>query len=107
MKEIALLVCVFFPSWLIALTVWWREPRLWWASLGILLTGTGVVLYLPIRFAFHTPSSEFDGLGIFAEFMVLVGFAIFVNLALLLAIQSQWREKSVERKNASATEEAK
>jgi hypothetical protein len=80
-------VCMFGPSSLIAIVMWWREPRLWWACLGILATATGVVLYLPVRVAFYTPSSEFDGLGIFAEFMVFSGLAAVVHLGLLLAIQ--------------------
>ena len=105
MKELALMMCAFGPSSLIAIVTWWRQPRLRWACLGILTTAAGVVLYLPIRFGLHTPTNEFDGFGIWFEFLVFGGFAVVVHLGLLFAISLLSIEKILERKKAGGNTE--
>ena len=63
------------------------------------------LLYLPIRFGLHTPTNEFDGFGIWFEFLVFGGFAVVVHLALLFAITMLWIEKVIERKKAAGKTE--
>lgn len=52
-------------------------PKLWMASSGVLVTAVPIVLYVPIRFAIHTPSSfdpVGDGFGILIEFFFIFSF---------------------------------
>jgi hypothetical protein len=74
--SLAALLFVFGPGSLIAIIMWWRQPRFWWACLSTLATTAGVALYLPVRLAFHTPSDAdgFDSLGIAVEFFAFCFF---------------------------------
>jgi hypothetical protein len=99
-----------WPGSLIAIATWWRQPRLWWACLGILATTTGVMLYLPIQFALYTQTElddVYDRLGIGIEFVVFCHFAIVVHLASLVAINLRWTEKTVAGKEKRGNEERK
>lgn len=96
--EFGVLWVVLGPTVAIALYALWRQPQLWWASVGVLATGAVILLFLPVRSALHKPSGYDpvgDGFGIAIEFFavlltvgslhlvffgVLVGFAIVAEL---------------------------
>jgi hypothetical protein len=107
--SLAALLFVFGPGSLIAIIMWWRQPRFWWACLSTLATTAGVALYLPVRLAFHTPSDAdgFDSLGIAVEFFAFCFFAVFVHLGCLLFMQFAVEEDVIERRKAGAAEEEK
>src|SRR6516164_9374005 len=65
---------------------WWWHPRLGWASLGILATAVGMVFYWPIRTAFPSPQSDFDGFGILAEYIVVGEFLLVLHAGLVFTI---------------------
>jgi hypothetical protein len=103
---IALLACVFGPTSLVAILAWWLNPRLRWTSIVVLASGAGIVVFLPIRTVFYTPSSlgfdgfgggGLDGMAIFAEFLLLGGFLGLVHLGALFVIIMLGIEKLIER----------
>lgn len=95
-----LLICIMAPTSFVAMVVWWREPRLWWASVGMMATAFGFVTYLPLRRALSTPR-EFDEFGYAAEFVVFGGWALIVHMGLLLAIGLLSIERIIEKKKAA------
>jgi hypothetical protein len=111
-----LLGCVFGPTSLVAILAWWWNPRLRWASIGVLASGAGIVLFLPIRTAFHTPSGAgFDGFGghgcldgmeIWAEFLIVGGYLCVVHLGAMFAIILLWIEILMERWKARRKHES-
>ena len=108
---LAVFVCMFGASSIIAIVTWWRQPQLWWACLGILASATVVVLYLPVRVVFYSPSSEcaddlFGRLGILVEYVAFCGFAVVVNLGSLVAISLLTVDKVIERKKAAGKTES-
>jgi len=66
--------------------MWWRYPRLYGPSIVALTTAVGIVLYLPIRRAFHTPSDDFDGFVIAVEFMIIGGILGLIHLGSMLMV---------------------
>jgi hypothetical protein len=98
MKDLMLLAGLLAPTCLIALVAWWFNPRLWWESIGVLVTGAGIVLYLPIRAAFDPQSV---GFWLFAEFVVIGSCLGVMHLALLGVITLLSIEKYLERRKAA------
>jgi hypothetical protein len=81
MEDAMLLMCVMLgANSLVAVVMLWRYPRLWGPCIGVLATAAGIVLFLPIRLAFHVPSSEFDGFDIAAEFMLIAGILGLIHI---------------------------
>jgi hypothetical protein len=82
-------MCLLGVSSLVALAALWRYPRLWLTSLCVLGTAAGIMLYLPVREAFHRPSATepaVDGFGIFAEFLIVGGWLGIFHLGLFLIL---------------------
>jgi hypothetical protein len=83
---------VFIPfglTSLVTLVVLCRYPRLWWVGLGPLATAAFVVLYLPVRGAFHRPSSfdsQGDAIGLAAEFLMVAGLVGLLHHGLFLVL---------------------
>lgn len=90
LQEAALLACIFAPSSLVGVVIWWRVPQLWWAAAGMLTTAFGIVLYLPVRSALRL---EGDGL----EFFVIGGFLGIVHLGSLFASTALVLEMAIAR----------
>jgi hypothetical protein len=73
-----------------------------------LTSGAGILLYLPIRIAFHAPSgfdSIGDGFGIVFEFMMIGGFLAIVHIASLAAMGLLIVETLLERRKSRVSNE--
>jgi hypothetical protein len=74
---------------IVTLVVLCRYPRLWWVGMGPLATAAFIVLYLPVRVAFHEPSSfdsQGDAFGLAAEFLMVAGLVGLLHLLLFLVL---------------------
>ena len=101
MLDFTLLAYVLGPTSFLAIVAWWCEPRECWASIGMLVTAAGIVLYLPIRVAIRPPSGEMEGWGLLLEFLFIGGFLWVVHLGFLLAIGLLLTERIIARRKAA------
>ncbi len=107
-NQLAVLACVLAS--LVAFLARRRHAMLWWASLGILVAGVGIVLYLPRSIASHSPpgwSPLSDGFAVDAEFQVLGDILEVAILGLTFTIILLVIEKMVEWRRAAGKEEMK
>ena len=102
-KEFLVLAGVLAPTTTIALIALWRHSHLWRWSLGVLATGAGICLYLPVRLALFKPpvSDGFAVFEIFAEFIVLGSvlglWNLIISISIVVFIVEDW-QRSIKRR---------
>lgn len=97
-------MCLLGITSIVAVVTLWCHPRQWRSCLGVWVTAAVMVLYLPVRVAYHTPSSfdpVGDGFGIFAEFLGVGGVSALGHLFFVLGIVATWLDEFQARAKAA------
>jgi hypothetical protein len=85
---------------LLSIVALWFRPGAWWASIGVLATGVGVMFFAPFTLAFQMATSDFAGCGVPGEFLLLGGFVVLLHLLAFGTVALLAVEKILEHRRA-------